>query len=562
MKILLIYPWFLDDRISDEDIKAVPMGLYYVAAMLKEKGYATDIANWHDMGAHPNTVEKVLKEEAPDIIGFSIMHANRWGGIDIAQTARRLNPGVRIVFGGIGATYLWEHLLSTVPEIDAVVLGEGEKTFVLLVRHWEENRDETELSAIDGIAYRKDGRPVCNRPAEPVKDLDALPNPAKYFPFSHLALTRGCPGKCAFCGSPRFWGPSVRFHSAAYFVDQMELQYHRGQRFFFVSDDTFTVNRKRAVAVCKEILHRQLSVSWAAISQAATVNEEVLYWMRKAGCIQVSYGVESGSEQHRKTLNKPVSEEVICRAFELTARFGMMARAYFIYGCPGETWETIEETVNLIRKIRPLSAVFYILDIFPGTALYEDFKKRTGKDDSVWSERVEDIMYFETDDALSGKEILAFGKYLRSEYYRMLPSFAQSLPLVDKEEFYPLHADFLSRLGLTFHQGEYAQNEQIPDKRKLAESLYRRALEYGPDARAFLGLGMLAQQRGDMEAAVVILDRALEIFPRNPQLILCLAISHMNRGKFDTALQRLQPLSDRPEAAPYIEECRRQTGQR
>ena len=335
------------------------------------------------------------------------------------------------------------------------------------------------------------------------------------------------------------------------------MQHRRGQGFFFVSDDTFTVNRKKAVSVCKEILHRKLKVSWAAISQAATANEEVLYWMRKSGCIQISYGVESGSEQHRKTLNKPVSEKDICRAFELTVGYGMMARAYFIYGCPGETRETIDETLALIRKIRPLSAVFYILDIFPGTALYEDFKKRTGQNDAVWADRIEDIMYFETDDALSADDILAFDKYLRTEYYRMLPSFARSIDLVDKKELVPLHADFLSRMAMTFHQGEYAANEQIPGKQETAEFLYKRALDYAPDARAFLGLGMLAQQRGDMEAAVTVLQRGMEAFPQDRQLILCLAISHMNRGEFDIALKRLAPLSGSPEAAPYIEECKR-----
>ena len=118
--------------------------------------------------------------------------------------------------------------------------------------------------------------------------------------------------------------------------------------------------------------------------------------MRKAGCIQISYGVESGSEKIRGRLNKNIDKGEIKKAFELTRKYGILARAYFIYGCPEETWDTIKETLDLIEEIEPLSIIFYILDIFPGTALYEDFIKRTDSNDDVWLERIEDILYFET----------------------------------------------------------------------------------------------------------------------------------------------------------------------
>ena len=111
------------------------------------------------------------------------------------------------------------------------------------------------------------------------------------------------------------------------------------------------------------------------------------------------------------------------RAFELTQRYGILARAYFIYGCPGESRATIQETIDLIRAIRPLGAVFYILDIFPGTALYADMKRRLNVTDDIWLKRVEDIMYFETDPALSAEQILEYGRMLREAFYRGLPGF-------------------------------------------------------------------------------------------------------------------------------------------
>ena len=125
------------------------------------------------------------------------------------------------------------------------------------------------------------------------------------------------------------------------------------------------MKKEVAIAVCKEIPRRGLFISWYAISHVNNVDEEILHWMRKAGCIQISYGVESGSEKIRKGLNKRIRNEQVKRAFALTTRYGILARAYIIYACPGESPETISETEELIREIKPLSVLFYVLRIFP-----------------------------------------------------------------------------------------------------------------------------------------------------------------------------------------------------
>ena len=118
MKISLIYPYFLETRIHAEEIAAVPMGLYYIGAMLKSRGHDVQILNWHAAGDSPEMINETLISLKPDVIGFSILHANRWGGIDIARIAKALDPKVTIVFGGIGATFLWDHLLKHFQEID------------------------------------------------------------------------------------------------------------------------------------------------------------------------------------------------------------------------------------------------------------------------------------------------------------------------------------------------------------------------------------------------------------------------------------------------------------
>lgn len=552
--ILIIYPYCLEERVHEEDANVVPMGAYYVAALLKENDYDAEILNFHSLRKDPQRIKEILTEKKPDIIAFSILHANRWGAIDIAEIAKQIRPKIKIVLGGVGATFLWKHFLTHFGNIDFVVIGEGEYPFLNLVKCIEAE-DYDQLETISGIAFRKGEEIVRTPDAEFVKELDSLPVPAKYFTYQHVALTRGCPGNCTFCGSPQLWERHVRFHSADYFVGQLERLNQKGVSFFYFSDDTFTIRKDRVIDICKKILERGLNITWAAISRADYVNEEILYWMRKAGCIQISYGVESGSEKIRESLNKNIGKDQIRRAFLMTTRYGILARAYFIYGCDGETWDTIRETTDLIREIKPLSIIFYILDIFPGTALYADFKKRTGATDDIWLERIEDIMYFESDPRLSHERILDFGQKLRTSYYEYLHHFAKEIRLIDKEEFYGSHSDFFSRLAMTFSHGDYARIEAVREKDKTAEHLYKKALEYAPDHRAYLGLGILNQKNGDYQESVRILSKGIESFPHSEAMHICLGISCMNLGRYSEALSYFLKFQHSKDAASYISAC-------
>jgi anaerobic magnesium-protoporphyrin IX monomethyl ester cyclase len=561
MNTLLIYPYFLEDRLHVEEIAAVPMGLYYVGAMLKANGHPVEILNWYGMRDRPEAIRHVLEERRPDIIGFSIVHANRWGAIDIARTAKSLNPETRIVLGGIGATFLWRHLLTHFKEIDYVVTGEGEYTFLHLMEAIQYGEDPARIGTIGGLARRGEQGPVVTAPAKPIADLDSLPQPARFFDFQHVALTRGCPGRCTFCGSPRFWGRQVRSHSAAYFVDQLELLARRGTNFFFVSDDTFTLNRRLVIAVCREIIQRGLTITWQAISKVNAVSADMIYWMRKAGCMQISYGVESGSPAIRRTLCKDIDEDQIRRAFELTTAHGILARAYFIYGAPGESAETVEESLALIDRIKPLSAIFYILDIFPGTALYEEYCRRTGVDDDIWLQRIEDILYFETDPRLNAGNVRAFGRRLRSGFARRLPEFALNIQLRQDPSLAADQADFLSRLGLTFSHGDYAGLDCRPGPVEVALRLFERARALHPDHRAFWGLALVYQRMGDRLRSREILQEGLGHFPTSPNLSIGMATVLMQDAQFRQALDHLLPFEASTEARPYIVQCYRNLGE-
>lgn len=554
MKILLIYPYFIEERMHDEDIRAVPMGLYSVGAVLKENDYDVEVLDWHEINSTPEKIKEALDQKRPDVLGFSVLHGNRWGAIEIARTAKKLNPKTTTVFGGIGATFLWEHLLTHFPEVDVVVLGEGEWTFLSLVRHFEKNGDQGPAE-IRGIAYRKNGKILKTARTDPIKDLDSLPIPAEHFTYSHVSSSRGCAWNCSFCGSPEFWGRNIRWRSPEKFVEELERLFRKGVSFFYFSDDTFTLDPKRVTEICKRIIEKNLRISWYAISRVDHVEEEMLYWMRRAGCIQISYGVESGSVKIRKALGKPVKTEQIKRAFALTTRYGILSRAYFIYGAPGETWQTIQETIDLLDEIKPLSAIFYILDVFPGTRLYSETKKKRGITEDLWLKKMEGIMYFETDPSMNDELILAFGKKLRTAFYERVHSYAEGIDLVDRRDLDPWHADFCSRLGMTFSHGDYSRNPEVRQKLETAEKLFRKALGYSPDHRAYLGLGMIEQRKRKLKESIRILEEGLRHWPESEDLTLCLGIDYMNLGDFKTALGHFSKFPQSKTAIQYKEEC-------
>ena len=559
MKILLIYPFPLYDRSNEEDIKPVPIGVYYIGSVLRENGYDVEVLNWYNIHKTPEKITEALLEKKPDIIGFSILNANRWGGIEVAQIAKEINPDIKIVFGGVAPTFLWKHFLKYFPQIDFIVIGEGEYAFLNLVKLIEKG-NYGRLKNVEGIALRQNGKIIKTKPPRPIQNLDELPIPGKYFKYQHVTSSRGCPWKCSFCGSPRFWGRKIRFHSPENFVRHIELLYNKGITFFYVSDDNFTINKNRVIEICKRILDKDLKITWAAISRVNYVDEDMLYWMRKAGCIQISYGIESGSEKIRNLLNKNVKTDQIKSAFSLTQEHGIIARAYFIYAYPEESWETIQETIDLIHQIKPLICVLYILEIYPGTKLYLDFQKQFNVTDDIWLKRIEGVCYFETDPNLSQEVVFQFGKRIRTELYENMNCFVESVNLIDKKELYEMHSDFCSRLGTTFTHGDYSKVEAIEDKDKIAEKLFAKSLSYYPNHRAYLGLGMIKQNNKEFEEAVRILSKGVELFPESEELSLCLGITYMNLRDYDTALSYLMKLQHSIEASYYIEQCHKKLG--
>lgn len=564
MKILFINPSCLDQRITSDDAKVIPIGIYYMAALLLDKGFDARILNLASLEGDTDTLKTfnaVIEKEKPDLIGFSVTNPNRINAVDCAKEAKKCLPHAWILFGGPAPTFMAAHLFSVCPEVDIMVQGEGESTLLLIVQALENGNTlkDASIRKIKGIALWKDGNLVETGPCDPITNLDLLPHPSRYFVYQHLAMSRGCPGKCTFCGSPKFWGNhNIRCHSALWFAEEIKNLAQKGVTHFYISDDTFTMDRIRVIELCQILIAANLHITWNAISRVDYIDKELLFWMRQAGCIQISFGVESGSQQIKKILGKPISNEACIQAFALTISYGIMARAYFIYGSPGETDETIKESCDLLIKLAPLGTIFYLLVIYPGTHLYRQALQKKHITDEIWHKRIEDLPWFELDETLDFSMVKAYGDRLRNTFFDHLPQFASQIELVEDKRLYPFHADFLSRLAMTFSQGEYANDPRIKTPEKIAQHLFTRALSYSPDPRAFMGIAMVLQKQKQFSKAAIHLTKGLDHFPGNKELSVCMGVCHMNQNQFKEALPFFIPFRDDPGIAHYITICNSQ----
>ncbi len=557
MKILLVYPYFLSERGKDYDVRPMPIGLYYIGAMLMADKYDVEIINLYNIKGDLNKLKSIFAKRQYDCLGVSLFNGNRFGALDCAKASKEVNPDAKVIFGGVGATFLPEFFLKFFPFVDYIIRGEGEATFKELIEYMKRDMKAAySLYDIKGLSFRdSDGNIVHTEDRPFLDELDSLHDPSKYFSFQHIISSRGCPWDCSFCGSPAFWKRKVRFHTPEYFVEQMKRLYKKGINFFYVSDDTFTLKKDRVIRICELIIKEGLRVNWYAISRVNCIDKDIAYWMRRAGCIQISYGVESGSKKIRKFFNKAIKDDDIIKAFEITREYGMIPRAYLIYGTPYDTKETIDETVGLIKRCRPLSMVSYVLDIYPGTKLYEDLKKRTGITDDIWLQPIEDIMYFETDINMDAEKVIKTGKEIKGAFYSMLPDFIKSLEFTDIKELYSQYSEICSRLGFSLTHGDYASIDQIPLKQETGEYMFKTALKYYKNPDAYLGLGLIYQKKRDFQSSLAALKEGHELFQDNKDIAIALGITLMNLKKFKKASELFEKFNSNGELEEYLKIC-------
>ncbi len=368
-----------------------PLGIAYLAAVLRENNLPVELVDLSQR-TDLEKFEVELRQKNPDILGISVISVHYDSALMIAKIARRALPLVTIVFGGPHPTLLPEETLKN-PEVDIVVSGEGEYKFLELVRAI--NRKDR-LGGVGGIYYKTDGQIVKTDDSEYIEDLDKVPFPARDLlpmanyllqppvlplpsPSTTIVPSRGCYGNCRFCQPTlkKLFGRKIRFRSPRNVVDEMAfLKREYNLKGLYFADDEPTWNRDWMMSLCEEINRRGLKIVWTCASRVDTVDIQLLETMKRAGCIQIGFGVESGSQRVLNYYRKGIKVEQVAPAFHACNKIGIMARANIMIGAPSETREDIQGTIQLLRQIRPDLIAVSVTTPTVGSDLFNDAKEK------------------------------------------------------------------------------------------------------------------------------------------------------------------------------------------
>jgi len=354
-----------------------PFGLMSLAAYVIEKGHDVMIEDCIVNPYSADRVRAIIHDFRPDIIGATGVTMNIKKSLSILEDCRGAAPGVPLVLGGPHATFDADDILGRYSFVDFIVRGEGEITFTGLLDRLE-NGDG--LSGVQGLSYRDGGRVVHNGPRPLIEDINILPLPARHLvelsKYRALGLTvnmvtsRGCPHNCVFCVGSRMVGKRVRYFDVKRVVDEFEFLAGLGFSQVNVVDDLFTSNKKRCIAICDEIVRRGIDQPWTAFARVDTVSPDLLARMKEAGCRHICFGIESGNQEILDRIKKKTTLEKCRSAVRMCDEAGIRVMTAYILGLPGETPETVEDTLRFSRELAPCPG-YHILAPFPGTEVRE-----------------------------------------------------------------------------------------------------------------------------------------------------------------------------------------------
>jgi anaerobic magnesium-protoporphyrin IX monomethyl ester cyclase len=423
MKILLFQaPFYLSKDQQNphyaNDGSEPILGLSDLAAFLIAHGYEDveinnfSLDSWDVVTEHLKAHKSFGKNL---IVGINCFSDTRQSTFKLARIAKEIVPGCTVVVGGVHASILFKNILKMNPSIDVIVVGEGE--FPLLEIVERRQREEPLSEDIKGIAFRKKTEIVFTGHPELIKNLDDLPmtahhlydidgmrwnhdfNPSRntamrFIPRKasftpkiwYMSTSRGCLGRCHFCTGNRIWQGRWRARSPKLVVDEMEYLHKRfGINVIGFFDNCFTASPKRVTEICEEIIERELKIYWICLSRVDNIADyNMLRIMRKAGCLGICLGIESGSPAILQNINKLCDISQSKNAIQMVKKSGIKALTFYIAGNYGETDQTISETINFIKEVKSDVITVEHNVVFPGTELYALTKSRGWIDDTYW----------------------------------------------------------------------------------------------------------------------------------------------------------------------------------
>ena len=400
MKIILIQPPISGSPEALSESLVEPLGLAYIAGFLEEKGYFVRILDCPAEGIEGEGIREYLRKIEPDIVGISCMFSAYYqDSLYVAEIVKKEFPKTLVVLGGVHATVFPESLLRNTC-VDIVVMGEGEGTFLEIVKKVETG---SSLKEIPGTAIRIDGKIIKNPSSPLIEDLDTLPFPArhllpikKYFsfqkkgvgtykyylrnPLSPLITSRGCPFNCSFCAVPNFWKRIYRTHTPERVISEIEalLRDYKIREIAFW-DDNISLDRERFIKLCTLIKERKFNLSWQTPNGISTLNLDysLLNLMKESGYYRATFAIESGSVQTlKKYVDKPIDFKKVKELIKICHYLGIWTYGIFIIGFPDEKLNQIEETKRMVKSLGFDFVAIFIAQPYPGTRLFEIFKEK------------------------------------------------------------------------------------------------------------------------------------------------------------------------------------------
>jgi len=419
-KVFLLSPNSVDEL--NPNLIAYSMALGYLGAYAEKAGWEPVVRDCYcsDWENTKKQILDVIKKEKPSVVGINCITMNRFAAYNSIDLIKKIDQKIIILVGGVHPTIFPEHFLIN-HAADIVVMHEGEETFEELLKKFSKDDllKAKSLKNIRGIAYKENGQVKINLQRKQIENLDSMPfmkhdffmnkDSTKAYFFS----SRGCPNNCSFCSASIHWGRMWRFRSPEKVVDEIEQvvkKYPKVNEIRFM-DDTFTLNNQRVIDICKEMIKRNIQVKWRCSGRVFPVSLEMLKWMEKAGCIMVSFGVETGSTKLLQEIGKNQTIDQIYNAFKLVyENTKITPEMFFIIGFPNEDKTTIWETIILIKKIIDVSkkplilTAARMLEIYPGTRIYDLAKNKGMIDDNYWLSNPKTPIYLEKSESWLKKQ--------------------------------------------------------------------------------------------------------------------------------------------------------------
>lgn len=382
MKIALIDPGS-KKLLYNENFPHIGMG--YVAAVLEKHGHEVVCL---DVGRVGKRQTDEFLQNRYDLIGLSATSFTLRQAWAMAKEIKSLHKDTVVVLGGPHVSIGMEQSLKS-RHVDYAIYGEGEQTMLELSEtlQRENKKEPRKLSAIKGLIFHCGDRVVCNPPRSRIDNLDQVPYPAfhlfqmdKYGSYP-LFTSRGCPFGCTFCSIKAIWGTPWKYRSAENIVHEIE---YASERFnwhnkpFNIIDDSFNVVPNRVIDFCEKLISRGLNIQWFSSGfRADRIPLELAFKMKDSGCMGVSVGIESANDQILKRIRKRQTLSQCTEGCRNLSRAGIPVHAQFMIGNPGDTFETVKESIEYAKKQRFSNVSFYLALPYPKTELW-DYVKENG----------------------------------------------------------------------------------------------------------------------------------------------------------------------------------------